>query len=480
MVEGKRRAVRHLPVAVAVAVHVAEHVEEGLRPGRVVVEQRGAEIRVVPGHRGRQHRVGAHRLALVEDADLLVEPKAHGDGAAKRHPFRGKAAEDIGLAVDRRRRVEGGVGGVGDFVGGHVHALPRQVGRELSPGKRDIGEFLGQRPEVIVLAVQEREPARLRLVDDVDLDAPDDRKPASQQVRVDGVARRVRAGIAIEEFLAIAGIRLEHDARAAHPFGDAKGTGAHGVEGDVFAVALHHLPGQRGRRRHGEHIGERVVGAREPDADRVAVRRLQSLDGPLVVEAPRFLRRVHGGVRPEDLALDEEEPLAAQLRVEQALDGIDVVVGRQFARLAAERGVRSEEDAGPQPEREGGALVAHLGRPCRVADELRGPREEVVGEQGIEDRLRDAARGLVGFRRRVELRFRAGVGGAHDLARVRLRVRGCSEDEGEEDGGESRQGRAGVQCSVWGCSASSSSAPEPSSGGEAWCMAIRHPASVRT
>ena len=261
----------------------------------------------------------------------------------------------------------------------------REVGRELAAGQRDVGEVLGQRADVVVLAVEEGEPARLRLVHDVDLDAPHDRQPLALEARVDGAARLVGAGVAVEDLLAVAGVGLEHQARAAHPLRDAVGAGAHGMVGDVLAVALDHLAGQRRGGGHREHVGEGVVGVREPDADRVAVERLQALDGAVVVEAPGLLRRLHGRVRPADLALDEEEPLAPQLRVEEALDGIDVVVRRELARLAAERGIGREEDAGPDLQREGGAVVGHLGqrRPCcrRASRAARGSRRRGAGRR---------------------------------------------------------------------------------------------------
>jgi len=53
------------------------------------------------------------------------------------------------------------------------------------------------------------------------------------------------------------------------------------------------------------------------------------------------------------------------------------------ARLAAEGGVRREEDAGADPQREGGSVVGDFGERRRVAHELRRPREEVVAQHRV-------------------------------------------------------------------------------------------------
>jgi hypothetical protein len=51
-----------------------------------------------------------------------------------------------------------------------AHALLGQVGCHLAARHRDLDELVGHAVDVVVLAVEEREPARLRLLDDRDLE----------------------------------------------------------------------------------------------------------------------------------------------------------------------------------------------------------------------------------------------------------------------------------------------------------------------
>src|SRR5258706_335812 len=228
---------------------------------------------------------------------------------------------------------EGHVGRVRDLVGRHGEAHLLQVGRELAAGHGELRELLGERADVVVLAVEEREPARLRLVDHVDLDAPHEGQALATQVGRDLPRRLVVAAGALEELLAVAGIRFEDDARASEPLPDEERAGAHRVRMEVLAVELAHLARDRRGGRHGEHEGKAVVGVVELDPQRVAVERAQSRDRAVVVEAFGLLRLGHQGVGALDLAFDQEEPLASQLRIEEALDRVDEVAVGELAPL---------------------------------------------------------------------------------------------------------------------------------------------------
>src|SRR5258706_256972 len=100
VLKGQGRAVRVLAIAVAVQVDEAEHVEERLGLRRVVLERGAHELRVVSRDRGRQRRLRARRLVLVEDRDLLVDAKAHGDCAPQRHALGRIAAHAVPPPAD--------------------------------------------------------------------------------------------------------------------------------------------------------------------------------------------------------------------------------------------------------------------------------------------------------------------------------------------------------------------------------------------
>lgn len=106
-------------------------------------------------------------LALAHDANLLVDVVSQGDGAPQRHLLRCIAADD---------GIFHGEIGIVDFYSGnaiHLHAAPREIGVELSERRGVVDEFIGQAFDEVVLFIQKRQPARLRLLDDVDFDASD-------------------------------------------------------------------------------------------------------------------------------------------------------------------------------------------------------------------------------------------------------------------------------------------------------------------
>jgi hypothetical protein len=92
----------------------------------------------------------------------------------------------------------------------------------------------------ILLVAQERQPARLRLLDHRNLDAIDHRHATALEPGRDRFAPGVAGRwVFVVEHLAEARVALQHHARAAPPFGQAEGPGAHRVLADPVAVVFH-------------------------------------------------------------------------------------------------------------------------------------------------------------------------------------------------------------------------------------------------
>src|SRR5256884_2487546 len=93
---------------------------------------------------------------------------------------------------------------------------------------------------------------------------------------------------------------------------------------------------------------------------------------------------------------------------------------------------RSKIDAPPNPEDVGAAVWRDLGqRLGGVGDELGGPRQVIVGEQRVEDRLDDRPGVIVVHLHRIEPGLRSLEGDPQDLLAVG-RVRRRAEKENEE------------------------------------------------
>ena len=320
-----------------------------------------------------------------------------------------------------------------------LHALRRELGPELAADER-VGR---QRPfhvHEVELAVLEREPARLVLLDDADLDAADAGHGLALHVRdqlfVGSVARLEVPGEA-----AVDRVGLEQDLRAAHPLRQHVRTSADGV-GQRASVALavrgDHLARHRRRRLVGQHVRQVVVGFLQPEAQRVPVDRLHPGELAVVVELAALLRRGDLLVEADELALDQERPRRADSRVGEPLQRIDDVVGDKLARLALEHRVRREPDALPEPDRPGAAVVGDLRqRLGGQRHDLRGLREVVVGVQRLEDRLDDRAGVEVVHRGGVE----AGLGDGEYVADHLVRVGGGPRRSWERraEGGEERR-----------------------------------------
>ncbi len=186
--------------------------------------------------------------------------------------------------------------------------MPRRASSGLSspPGGDEGRRHLGELVLHVGVAALEGEPAALRLLHDADLDAADQRQ-----------------ALAVAHHLAIAGVRLEHDLRGAHVALEAKRTAAHRVRGRFVAVVLDRLARHRAREREREHVAEVEIRILQPDAQRVALRRLE-------------LRH----------ALVEEGVRRAVLRIEEAPDRVGVVRRGELALRALECRVVGEVDAG--------------------------------------------------------------------------------------------------------------------------------------
>ncbi len=230
--------------------------------------------------------------------------------------------------------------------------MPRRArcGARTPPRRGEVVEVVGHRQR-IELALQERQPARLALLDDRHLDPVDDRQAPAAQLRDLRGQRRVAGGrLELVASLAVGRIAFEHDARRARPLDDAKRPGADRVFGDTLAVELDHLAGHRAERlRRRQHLREARRGSGEAHLEGVAVERAQALDLAVVVEGLAAERGLAQRVVAEDLhAFDLVQVLALPARIGDALPRIHVVGGDELARLALERRIVGEDDAGPQ------------------------------------------------------------------------------------------------------------------------------------
>ena len=431
MLDHQRTAVGHLAIAVAVAVHIAEHVQQRLRLGHVVLACDGAQARIVPGNPRAVGGLRRDRLVLADDRDLVLGFVGERDGAPQRHLLRRVPAHDGILHV---------VEVVGEIERRHLLHLDPALGevrRELVVGHALVGELLGHLVHQVHLLVQEREPARLRLLDDGNLDAPDHRQSLALHPGEDFLpALVVGRGLPIEVLLAIVGIGLEHHLRGPFPEREPVRARAHRMGADVLAVLLHHLARHgAGDAAVGEVVDEDVERLGELHLEGVAVQRLQPLDGRVVVEPVGLARLFNRLGAAHDVALDLPELRSAQLRIEHALDRVDVILSGELALAAVEHRVVGEVDAGPYSEGIGKSVGADLRQPLEgVGLELRGPREVGVVQGRVEHRAVHDVRVEVAHPWRVECGLRDLEGVAEHLCGIgRVGGRGgCEQEQGQK------------------------------------------------
>jgi hypothetical protein len=136
-----------------------------------------------------------------------------------------------------------------------------------------------------------------------------------------------------------------------------------GVRAEVLAVCLLHLARDRADDAAvGELVDEDVLGRLDPHLEGVLVQELDALDRRVVVELvvlARFRGRLLG---TNDVRLDLGELSGAQLRVQHALQGVDVIRRDQLALLSLESGIVGEVDAGLDAQGVSEAVGADLGK----------------------------------------------------------------------------------------------------------------------
>ena len=426
--EGAAR--RRLAPAVAVAVNEAVEVEQRARLRDAVLAHLAAIGGVVARRERHHRRLRRQREPAAHHADVGGAVVGQRHGAPQRNL--------PGLvAADQR---------IGEVEEGHLHlgarpelahdAATLEKWRELAVGHRE--RRVGARQlEEIVLAVQEGEPARLLLLDDVDLHAVHQRQPAPGQPARDGLRDRLVGRRAVVGDVPVRGRALEIDARRSAPRRQAEGARAHRMRADLAAVVLHHLARHRAEQPGvGEVVDEARVGLAERDAEGVAVDHVHALDHRVVVE-----RRARGqgalaqlGQAGQAGAREDVEVARVPARVEVALERVDVVGRDELARAPLEGRVVGEEDARAQPERELREVGGDLGQRRRsVRHQAHGAREVVEGER----RLQDVGDDGVGVQRAVGLRgVEARFGGRKGVAQRALRSgrRPCRRQGGQEAG----------------------------------------------
>ena len=221
----------------------------------------------------------------------------------------------------------------------------RELRLQLAADERLVDELGGHVVEHVDLAVEEREPARLPLLDDADLDAPGNRQALALERRGDRLRRRRdrprrrvghRAESGIGDAARFASCACTRPACTARCRPDAR----------RYRCRTPRRPRARAPRvRHRERIEESAGRPPQPDPQRVAVDDLEPGDRRVVVELAGLRGLRARLVAADDLALDQPRPRALDRRVEQPLEAVGLVGRGQLARLALERGIGREEDA---------------------------------------------------------------------------------------------------------------------------------------
>ena len=190
------------------ALLVAEAVEQRVGARRVEPHAR-AVLRIVADDAGRNRELRFDRLAVAHDADLLVDVVRHGHRAAQRDLLLGQAADHRVLHVPEH------VADLGVDEARQLDALAAELRVELVAVEHLRRERTFHVHEV-ELAFLEREEARLVLLHDADLDAPDLGHLLAlhlgDELRVLGIV-----GLEVPREAAVLRVRLEDDLVAADP-----------------------------------------------------------------------------------------------------------------------------------------------------------------------------------------------------------------------------------------------------------------------
>jgi len=188
-----------------------------------------------------------------------------------------------------------------------LHLFFLQVGGEPSSRRSDVHELNRHAVDQVVLAVQESEPAWLRLFDDVHLHAIDLRQALTPHLCRNRLRHRItRRGLLGVELLAIARIALEHHTRRALPLGETVGSRANRMLHRALGIGFDDLARDgAGQVAEGEVVDERRLRFLECDAICVAVDRAQAFDLAVVVELAALERCFAQRVHPCDALVDE-------------------------------------------------------------------------------------------------------------------------------------------------------------------------------
>ena len=113
------------------------------------------------------------------------------------------------------------------------------------------------------------------------------------------------------------------------------------------AVGGDHLT-RHGRTRCRRQIREQVVrGVEKPETKGVAVDGLGTLERCLVIELAVLLRRIDRFLGADQSIVEDLRVARAQPRIDQPLERVHIVGGRQLALLSLERRVVRKVDSGP-------------------------------------------------------------------------------------------------------------------------------------
>ena len=288
-------------------------------------------------------------------------------------------------------------------------AARHQLRLELPVAHHHVGHRFGDLLQVVVFGVQEAQHAALEFLGDLHLDPVDPRQALAFQRGGDRPVFRIVSRGSVEHGRRIR-VGQQDDAVAALPVADHEGAGADRVVAGLAGIGLDHLARHDAGGGGGEVEQEVVVRRVQADAQGVAVGRLQAGHRDLVAEA------LAQGLVAGDLALEHIGPGRLERGVVQALDAVDVVLGRHLAPRALEGRVRREQDAGADAEGIGQPVRAHLGHGGgRVRAQPGRARQVVVAQQGIEQVFQQRQGGVVGSGRRVQPGFAGGQEHAQDL-----------------------------------------------------------------
>ena len=380
--------------------------------------------RRVAGDTGWNGHLERCALALADDLDLLCNAVRHHDGAAQRDLLFREPSDDRITQVERRvcnRRIENAR---------QVDSLLGKIGSELVAAQRH-GREDARQLENVELAPLEGQPTRLLLFHHADFDDAHLRHLLAAHRRDDRLVARIVAGREIPDEFAKRGVCFQRDLRRRHPRFQHVRPGSHRMRRHFAWIRFDDLMRDRDERRQRHDAGECVVAALETDAQRMALNRLESGDLRAVVEfCVGFGRRRGSLVETDDLFRDVEGVRRSGRRIDETLDRVDVIVGRQLAPLPLECGIVREHDSRLDPECVRFAVVGDLRQRRRgERNNLGGPREIIESQQRFHDR--GDHRGGIDFAR--HRRIEAGFGTRQRDAQDFGRVRGFGEAAREQD-----------------------------------------------